>query len=151
VDHDGGVNGSAWGRVSWSALMPSGTGLSAEVRSADDKAQLASKPFQAVTSGAALTGQSGRYLQVKMTFNANPQNQSPVLYDMTVTGAALGRCDADMDGDIDQNDLSLISRSRGTPASGPNDPRDGDGDGRITPNDVKACLPKCTASSCAVR
>ncbi|MBT9458603.1 MAG: hypothetical protein IV097_18425 [Burkholderiaceae bacterium] len=151
VDHDGGVNGSAWGRVSWSALMPSGTSLAAEVRSADDKAQLAGKPFQAVTSGSAFTGQSGRYLQVKMTFNANPQNQSPVLYDMTVTGAALGRCDADMDGDIDQNDLSLISRSRGTPASGPNDPRDGDGDGRITPNDVKACLRKCTASSCAVR
>lgn len=151
VDHDGGINGSLWGKVSWSASTPSGTVLTAEVRSADDKALLAGKPYQAVGNGASFTGQAGRYLQVKMTFNANPLNQSPVLYDMTVTGAPLGRCDADMDGDIDRNDLSLISRARGSVVSDPSDPRDGDSDGRITPNDVKVCLAKCTASNCAVR
>ena len=60
-------------------------------------------------------------------------------------------CDVDLDGDIDKVDLSLISRARGQPASGPNDPRDADGDGTITPNDVKVCIPRCTRLSCAIQ
>lgn len=60
------------------------------------------------------------------------------------------RCDVDRDGDIDQKDLSLISKARGQQATGPDDPRDGDGDLRITPNDVKACIPKCTRPNCAM-
>lgn len=150
VNHDGGVNGTVWGKVAWSALVPAGAGLVTEVSAADNLAELTGLPLQTVSSGVAFSGQVGRYLRVKVTFNANPQNQSPVLYDITVSGAALGRCDADQDGDIDQNDLALISRARGAQASGPNDPRDGDADGRITPNDVKACLARCTSSNCAV-
>jgi putative hemolysin len=60
------------------------------------------------------------------------------------------RCDADGDTDIDQNDLSLISKARGKPVSGPNDQRDANGDGLITPADVKVCIPKCTRPNCAV-
>lgn len=57
-------------------------------------------------------------------------------------------CDADRDGDIDQVDLSAISRARGK-AAGAGDPRDGNQDGRITPADVKACIPKCSRNNCA--
>lgn len=64
---------------------------------------------------------------------------------------AVARCDVDQDGDIDKVDLSRISRSRNQPALGPDDPRDSDGDGRITPNDVKVCLPQCTRPSCATQ
>jgi len=60
-------------------------------------------------------------------------------------------CDVDGDGDIDRADLSLISRSRNQPASGPDDPRDANGDGVITPADVKACIPQCSRPSCAIQ
>jgi hypothetical protein len=60
------------------------------------------------------------------------------------------KCDVDKDGDIDQNDLALISKSRGQKASGPNDLRDSDNDGFITPNDVKVCIPKCTRANCRI-
>lgn len=60
------------------------------------------------------------------------------------------RCDVDGDFDIDKIDLSLISRARGQKAL-PNDPRDSDGDGLITPNDVKVCIPQCTRLNCATQ
>jgi len=60
-------------------------------------------------------------------------------------------CDVDGDGDIDRADLRLISRSRNQPASGPDDPRDANGDGVITPADVKACIPQCTRAGCATQ
>lgn len=60
-------------------------------------------------------------------------------------------CDVDGDGDIDKADLSLISRARGQQATGPDDPRDSDRDGLITPTDVKVCIPQCTRSNCAIQ
>jgi PKD repeat protein len=60
-------------------------------------------------------------------------------------------CDVDGDGDIDRADLSLISRARNQPATGPDDPRDANGDGIITPADVKACIPQCSRPSCALQ
>ncbi len=64
---------------------------------------------------------------------------------------AVARCDVDTDGDIDKLDLSLISRARGQRATGADDPRDADGDGLITPNDVKVCIPRCTRLNCATQ
>ena len=60
------------------------------------------------------------------------------------------KCDANGDGAVDTADLSLISRARGKTAL-PGDPRDADGDGVITPADVKACIPRCTRPNCATR
>lgn len=65
--------------------------------------------------------------------------------------AVVARCDVDGDGDIDKIDLSAISRARGQSASGSDDPRDSDGDGKITPNDVKTCIPQCTRPNCATQ
>lgn len=59
-------------------------------------------------------------------------------------------CDIDQDGDIDNNDLALMSRARGQTAQ-PGDPRDSDRDGRITPNDVKVCITRCTRPNCATQ
>ena len=63
---------------------------------------------------------------------------------------AIARCDVDQDGDIDKADLAVITRARGQVALA-NDPRDSDGDGRITPNDMKVCMAQCTRASCATQ
>lgn len=58
-------------------------------------------------------------------------------------------CDVNNDGDIDQDDLSLISRAR-TATPPPGSPYDTNHDGVIDARDVKTCLPKCTLPGCAV-
>ncbi|MEP7706621.1 IgGFc-binding protein [Paraglaciecola sp. 25GB23A] len=59
-------------------------------------------------------------------------------------------CDVDVDGDIDRLDLRAISLARGQTAL-PNDPRDSDMNGVISPADVKRCIPQCTAPGCAIQ
>ena len=150
VVRDGGATGTSWGKVSWSATIPTGANVTAEVRTADTQAGLSSQAFQAVSNGTAFN-KTGRFIEVKLTLNANPQNQSPVVQDVTVTSTPLAKCDVDQDGDIDQSDLALISKARGQRATGTADPRDSDNDGLITPNDVKRCIPLCTRANCAIQ
>ncbi len=69
---------------------------------------------------------------------------------LNLSNLILPRCDIDGDCDIDQNDLSLLSRARGkTPTS--NDPRDANSDGKINPADVQVCIPQCTRANCATQ
>lgn len=150
VVKDGGATGTSWGKVSWSATVPAGASVIAEVRTADTQSGLSSQTFQAVSNGTAFN-KTGRFIEVKLTINANPQNQSPVVQDVTVASTPLAKCDVDQDGDIDQSDLALISKARGQRATGTADPRDSDGDGLITPNDVKRCIPQCTRANCAIQ
>ena len=148
VVKDGGAAGTLWGTVSWNASIPTGASVATEVRASDNPVPTGA--WQAVGSGTPFT-LNGRYLEVRVTLNANPQNESPLVYDVTVANTALPKCDIDRDGDIDQVDLSLISRARGKVATGANDPRDADGNGLITPNDVKTCIPQCTRANCATQ
>jgi len=57
-------------------------------------------------------------------------------------------CDVDDDGDIDVNDIALITAARNTPAEGPDDPRDPDGDAMITALDARQCVLMCTWGRC---
>lgn len=57
--------------------------------------------------------------------------------------------DLDGDGDVDINDMNIILAARNQPASGPNDPRDLDGDGVITVLDARQLTLKCTRPRCA--
>ena len=59
-------------------------------------------------------------------------------------------CDVDNDGDIDRNDVGQIFAARNTPASGPDDPRDANGDGMISINDGRFCTLQCTLPRCAI-
>jgi hypothetical protein len=59
------------------------------------------------------------------------------------------RCDADADQDVDLDDLRIIRAATRTDASGPTDPRDGNGDGRINAADVRYCTVRCTRAGCA--
>ena len=61
------------------------------------------------------------------------------------------RGDLDRDGDVDQNDLNLLLAARNQPATGPNDPRDLDGDGKITVLDARKLTLLCTRPRCATQ
>ena len=58
------------------------------------------------------------------------------------------RCDVNGDKVIDLLDINLILAARNVPASGPEDPRDADGDLTITVADARACQQKCTNAGC---
>ena len=57
--------------------------------------------------------------------------------------------DIDGDRDIDVDDINAILAARNQPAAGSNDPRDMNGDGRITVNDARAARVSCTRPGCA--
>lgn len=59
--------------------------------------------------------------------------------------------DIDGDGDIDNNDLNIIIAARNKPATGSDDPRDLDGDGKITALDARKLTLICTRPRCATQ
>jgi predicted extracellular nuclease len=59
--------------------------------------------------------------------------------------------DVDRDGDIDRTDIDAISAARDSPANGPYDPRDMNGDGRIDALDVRLATNACTRARCSVQ
>jgi len=58
--------------------------------------------------------------------------------------------DLNGDGVIDANDVKLITSVKRGEASGPDDPRDVDRDGRITERDAQALATQCTYRGCAI-
>ncbi len=67
------------------------------------------------------------------------------------TSNTMVRCDIDSDNDVDRDDIDLIMAARNTPASGPADPRDPDGNNIINANDARQCALQCTNSQCAIQ
>jgi len=57
-------------------------------------------------------------------------------------------CDANYDGKVDRSDISVLMDARDTSVE-PDDPRDVDGDGRITVGDSRACALRCDKPQCA--
>jgi hypothetical protein len=56
--------------------------------------------------------------------------------------------DVDGDQDVDQGDLEVVLAARNSPATGPDDPRDLDGDGVITALDARKLILLCTRPRC---
>jgi hypothetical protein len=84
----------------------------------------------------------GRFNNPNGTWNSQVDHA----YALLVLQRAVGfeptpKCDADGDSFITKADLAIISKARGQAATGPNDPRDSDNDGKITILDVKKCVP----------
>jgi len=59
--------------------------------------------------------------------------------------------DIDLDTDVDNNDLARITAVLNTPAAGPNDPRDINGDRRIDALDARKLVLLCTRPRCATQ
>ena len=58
-------------------------------------------------------------------------------------------CDINQDSKIDRTDISLIMAQRGKTVPPASPIYDTDGDGKITVNDARACVLKCTNANCA--
>jgi len=67
----------------------------------------------------------------------------PVAFGVTGTALAM-KCDANGDGAITLADLLIIRNANGQAASGPHDPRDGNGDGAINVPDARYCQLRLT-------
>ncbi|MHB1142267.1 MAG: PKD domain-containing protein [Sulfuricaulis sp.] len=90
---------------------------------------------------------SGQTVAIQLTVT-NPQGIMAA-DSVTITVAKLG--DVNVDNSIDIIDLNLILAARNTPASGPNDLRDLDGDGIITALDARKLTTLCTRPRCATQ
>ena len=62
-----------------------------------------------------------------------------------------GLGDVDMDGDVDLADVNLVLARRNTPAEGPNDLRDINGNGIIEALDSRTQTTLCTRTRCATQ
>jgi hypothetical protein len=151
VIRDGGHVGKKWGAVRWNGEpqgapgnQPAGTVITVEGRAAASLAALSSASYVPLTSGAQ-TGLIGQFLEVRATLVANPSQQSPILSDLSVTNLA---CQVDADNDIDIDDINLINAARNAGVSA-GDPRDADGDLRVTVLDARLCATRCTKPNCA--
>ena len=104
-------------------------------------AQADSAIAQNTTSTPSFTPDKQGYYVVRLqTFDGADRS-----FDNTVLFASTA-CDADGNGSIQQQDISLISAAIGT-VVGPGDPRDADADGVITDNDVKLCTARIFVAS----
>ena len=147
VVYDGGANGTAWGKVNWTDTVPSGASVDVVARASDNQAALDLQNYVPVGKNVNLNGISGRYVQVRTRLQMNAANQSPVLYDLTIS-SAVAACDVDKDGDVDINDIGLIRAGIGqAPTS--SDPHNNDSNNVINARNVRACTLKCTRANCA--
>lgn len=146
VVYDSGAGGTPWGTVRWNDLVPAGASVEVATRVAETPAALELQPYVPAAKGVPFPG-TGRYVQVRTRLINNAANNSPVLFDLTVA-SQVATCDVDTDGDVDNVDVGRVRAGIGqVPAAG--DPRDANVDGKITINDVRACVLQCTRASCA--
>jgi hypothetical protein len=81
---------------------------------------------------------------------AHPEGPFDYVLVAATTAPAVTLCEVVAPFDqIDRRDIDAIFAARGTPASGPNDPRDRDGDGTITVLDGSQCRLECKYPRCA--
>ena len=64
--------------------------------------------------------------------------------------ASIQRCDIDVDGAVDRNDIRAISLNRNQPAAHPDDPMDWDQNSVINLLDARGCQRACSRPRCAV-
>ena len=146
VTFDGGAAATPWGTINWTDSVPTGASIQVQARAADSVANLALAAYQPVSKGVQFAA-SGKFIQILTRLNSNANKDSPILFDLSVN-SVITTCDVDKDGDVDSNDIALIRAAIGqTPTA--NDPRDANGDGKITIADVRACTLKCTKTNCA--
>ncbi|HET9517133.1 MAG TPA: hypothetical protein VFO77_05345 [Actinoplanes sp.] len=89
VVYDSTIPGAEWGTVDWTADLPSDSNITFTVASSEDNVTFG--PATPTTDGAELTVANGRYLRITAAFTraTTPGEESPILYDVTVSTADL--------------------------------------------------------------
>lgn len=86
---DGGVDGVPWTAVTWNTepqgATPAETTLEVSARAADTQAALAQQAFVGAVNGGALSGVSGRFVEVQVALTG-PGFATAALSDVTVSG-----------------------------------------------------------------
>ena len=98
--------------------------------------------FSGTFAGLAEKGSHSIKIKIKVTSDTAEEVIDPPLVCTCCV------CDINGDGEIDISDINAIFAARNTNASGPDDPRDADGDGLITTNDARLCASVCTKPQC---
>jgi hypothetical protein len=88
----------------------------------------------------------GEYV-VQLIVNDGEDDSGPDTVVINAGKGVLG--DLDGDGDTDKDDMMVIMAALNSPADGPDDPRDLDGDGVITVLDARKLVLFCTRPGCA--
>ncbi len=84
VIHNGGLEDTPWGTVSWHSKEAAGTFIKVRVRSSNDRANWTL--WENALNGIPLHSTApGKYLEVEATFQAGASEIPPILYDLTVT------------------------------------------------------------------
>jgi hypothetical protein len=93
------------------------------------------------------TAQTGNF-QFEVTATDTAGNTATRTHAYSVKALVLV-CSVDGDGDVDRNDIALITAARGQAASGPEDPRDPDRNNVINVLDARQCTLRCDRPACA--
>ena len=83
VDYDSGTAGVEWGFVTWSSDEPGDSIISVEVASSTDG--ITYSAFQPVTQDVDITVPNGQFVRVTVSFTRASTDESPILYDLTIT------------------------------------------------------------------
>ena len=90
VIHDGLVDGTKWGKVSWTRESPTvpGTNIKVEIRAADLTTSLPSVPFVEVQNDLSICGTAaevaGRYVEIRTTLSRTAPGTTPILSDLSL-------------------------------------------------------------------
>jgi streptogramin lyase len=165
IIRDSGLDGNTWDTIFWNSEageagieQPEGTLITVAARAADSDAdsdedsdeELADQEFMEIGNNVPFL-LTGRFIEIRVTLEANDQGQSPILTDLKVdvtTPPESLVCDVDQNGSVNIFDIFGILFTLKDDADGPDDPRDWDGDGKITMADVKGCTEVLTQTQC---
>jgi len=84
VIHNGGLEDTPWGTISWHSAETTGTSIKVRARSSNDRINWTL--WESAVNGFPLHSTApGKYLEVEAAFQAGASEVSPILYDLTVT------------------------------------------------------------------
>ncbi|SEK41370.1 Two component regulator propeller [Colwellia chukchiensis] len=154
VINDGGAADTAWDKIDWNnepeGLIPAGSSITVEARSANSVADLSSQLYSAVTNGGAGLALMGQFIQVRATLRPGVDDASPILSDLTIHTTQDTDCDANADGQVDSIDIGIIGRHRNVPVPPGNPLFDINSDNVINVIDARLCVLQCTNDRCAI-
>lgn len=92
IEYNSSNPGQEWGTATWNTEtpvggaphVPSGATLTVEVRAAETQGGLEFQSFTTVSNGVEFTDITGQWIEIKVTFEANDLDESPILTDLTI-------------------------------------------------------------------